>query len=238
MRQIVSRWLLRGCFSPTWKVCQTWLGKGGQERSERSPQSKTTIRETCPGLNVLRSPRELIQTFPIEGQWGAESTVTGQPCGVGELHSPSRPWFPCPSNGDAGTYLTGLTRCSKLARTLKVVFKKCVCVWLHRVLVVTCELFSCGMWTLSCSVWNLGPWTGIEPGPPVLGVQSLSHWAPREVLESVFLKTFYKLALFAYLSETRGNLEKLSWYQASPYFLNNILPTKKAEPSFSACSFM
>ena len=37
------------------------------------------------------------------------------------------------------------------------------------------------MWTLGCSTWNLVPWPGIEPGPPVLGVQSLSHWPTREV---------------------------------------------------------
>ena len=38
------------------------------------------------------------------------------------------------------------------------------------------RLFICGTWTLSCSMWNLVPWPGIEPGPPPLGVWSLSHW--------------------------------------------------------------
>ena len=150
MRQIVSRWLLRGCFFPMGKVRQICLEEGGQKRNEWSPQSKTTIRETCSGLSVLSSPQKLIQVFSIEGQWGAESAVTGQPCGGGELQGPSWPWFPCPSNGDAGTYLTGLTRCSKLLKTLKVFFKKYVCVWLRRVLLVACAIFSCGMWTLSC----------------------------------------------------------------------------------------
>ena len=35
--------------------------------------------------------------------------------------------------------------------------------------------------SLSCSMWNLVPWPWIKPGPPALGVQSLSHWTPREV---------------------------------------------------------
>ena len=42
-------------------------------------------------------------------------------------------------------------------------------------LVVACELFS-------CSMWDLVPWPGIEPGPPALGAWSLSHWTTREVL--------------------------------------------------------
>ena len=39
---------------------------------------------------------------------------------------------------------------------------------------------------LSCSTWDIVPWPGIEPGPPALGVQSLSHWTTREVPNSVF----------------------------------------------------
>ena len=44
------------------------------------------------------------------------------------------------------------------------------------VLVVTCGIFS-------CSMWDLVP--GIEPRPPVLGAQSLSHWTTREVPKMV-----------------------------------------------------
>ena len=39
----------------------------------------------------------------------------------------------------------------------------------------------CGMQTISCGVWDLVPWSKIEPGPPVLGSQSLSHWTSREI---------------------------------------------------------
>ena len=35
---------------------------------------------------------------------------------------------------------------------------------------------------VSCSMWDLGPWPGFEPGPPAWGAQSLSHWTTREVL--------------------------------------------------------
>ena len=48
---------------------------------------------------------------------------------------------------------------------------------------LSCSLgiFRCGMQTLRCSIWDLVPWPGIKPGPPALGVQSLSHWTTREV---------------------------------------------------------
>ena len=32
-----------------------------------------------------------------------------------------------------------------------------------------------------CSMWDLVPWPGIEPGPPALRTQSLSDWAIKEV---------------------------------------------------------
>ena len=47
-------------------------------------------------------------------------------------------------------------------------------IWLCRVLVVArgnfdlhCRIgiFSCGMWALSCSMWDLVPWPGVEPRP-------------------------------------------------------------------------
>ena len=34
---------------------------------------------------------------------------------------------------------------------------------------------------LSCGLWDLVPWPGVEPWPPALGVCSLSHWTIREV---------------------------------------------------------
>ena len=50
-------------------------------------------------------------------------------------------------------------------------------------LVAAHGLFSCGMWTLSWGMWDLVPWPGTEPGPPELGVRSLSLWTTREALE-------------------------------------------------------
>ena len=57
------------------------------------------------------------------------------------------------------------------------------CVW--DLLVAACGIFSCGMRTLSCSMWDLFPCPGIKPGPPALGVWSLSHWTTREVPLSI-----------------------------------------------------
>ena len=79
-------------------------------------------------------------------------------------------------------------------------------IWLHHVLAVALEFFSlffsfifiylaalglsccmqdlcCNMQTLSCGVWDLVPWPGIEPGPPALGGQHRGlamdpQWSP------------------------------------------------------------
>ena len=50
----------------------------------------------------------------------------------------------------------------------------------------TMRTLSCSTWSLNCSVWDLVPWPGIEPGPPALGAWSLSPWTTREVLRSQF----------------------------------------------------
>ena len=46
---------------------------------------------------------------------------------------------------------------------------------------LSCGIFSCGMRTLSCSMWDLVPWPGIEGGPPALGAWRFNHWTTREV---------------------------------------------------------
>ena len=59
----------------------------------------------------------------------------------------------------------------------------CVCIWLHLVLVAACRIFSWGMQTLRCGMWDLVPWPGIEPTPLAWGAQSLilTHFTIREV---------------------------------------------------------
>ena len=47
--------------------------------------------------------------------------------------------------------------------------------------VAACRTFSCSLQTLICSMWDLVPLPGIEPGPPTLGVWSLSPWTTGEV---------------------------------------------------------
>ena len=40
---------------------------------------------------------------------------------------------------------------------------------------MACRFFSC-VQALSYDMRDLVPWPGIEPGPPALGAQRLSHW--------------------------------------------------------------
>ena len=63
--------------------------------------------------------------------------------------------------------------------------------WLAGSLVVACEL--------CCDMWDLGPWPGTEPKPPVLGTQ-FYHWTPREILSQRVLTFFLwvRLNLFIF----------------------------------------
>ena len=64
-------------------------------------------------------------------------------------------------------------------------------IWLCWVLVAACRLFS-------CNIWDLVPWPRIEPGPPALGAQSLSHWTTTEV--PIISKLYVRWQYFIHLS--------------------------------------
>ena len=51
--------------------------------------------------------------------------------------------------------------------------------------------FSWSIWTLSCNMWDLVPWSGIEPRPPALKAWSLSHMKTREVSVLNFESSLY-----------------------------------------------
>ena len=55
------------------------------------------------------------------------------------------------------------------------------------IFIAACGVFSCGMQTLSCGVWNLVPLPKIKPRSPALGVWHLSHWTTREVPATLYL---------------------------------------------------
>ena len=48
--------------------------------------------------------------------------------------------------------------------------------------------------SLSCKMWDLVPWPGIKPRPPVLGAQSLSHWTTREVPPCRVIKASHQVS--------------------------------------------
>ena len=59
-------------------------------------------------------------------------------------------------------------------------------IWLYWVLVATPRIFSCSMWDLVPQPW-------IEPGPPVLGVQSPSPSGSREIPLKYKTNIYYNL---------------------------------------------
>ena len=76
--------------------------------------------------------------------------------------------------------LSSLLRClfSSFAHFLK---KKYLFILLCLVLVAAPGIFVVACGIFSCGMWDQVLWQGIEPGPPALGVWSLSHWTTREV---------------------------------------------------------
>ena len=89
----------------------------------------------------------------------------------------------------------------------QVIFsRKHLFTWLCWVLVATCGIFGCGMGTLSCGMWDLVPWPGIEFGP-ALGAWNLSHWTTREVPPSIPEGRFPTLGI----SNTLSPWVLLSW---------------------------
>ena len=119
--------------------------------------------------------------------------------------------------------------------------KKYLFIWLCHVLVVACGICTCGKRTLSCRMWGLVPWLGIEPEPPALGAWSLSHWTTREVpgcvtncsLGSYFLIFKLEITVFTLpipqecyqmqLKRVSEDVEKysaLTWVKLNKYLLN------------------
>ena len=76
-----------------------------------------------------------------------------------------------------------------LGNSLYIIYK-CIYLYIKSIHLAVLDL-CCGMQTLSCSLW--GPWLGIEPKLPALGVWNLSHWTARKVPQGNSLS--YLLAL-------------------------------------------
>ena len=49
---------------------------------------------------------------------------------------------------------------------------------------------SCDIQALSCGLWDLVPWPGIELRPQALGAWSLGHWTTREVPKNTLFSDF------------------------------------------------
>ena len=64
-------------------------------------------------------------------------------------------------------------------------------IWLYQVLAAAGKL--------SCSMWDLVFWPGIEPGTPAMGTWSLNHWATRKVMSLHIYSKGFEMWLKGYL---------------------------------------
>ena len=78
-------------------------------------------------------------------------------------------------------------------------------------------IYSCGMWTLSCSMWNLVPWPVIKAGPPALGALSLNHWTTTEIPVTVLTRRLVEVMEFqlSYFKSWKMVLRKCSTQYAN-----------------------
>ena len=92
--------------------------------------------------------------------------------------------------------------CSLLCQSLSIATEHCVFLCLFSLSFLKIDSFgfslisiyfflavlslSCSTWTLSCGVWNLVPWPGVEPGASCTGSSKSCHWTTREVLAFSF----------------------------------------------------
>ena len=86
-------------------------------------------------------------------------------------------------------------------------------------------IVSCGMQIISCGMWNLVPWPGIESGPPALGAWSLSHWNTKGVPQKSFLVGHFFLSqrMYKYLAI-------FLFWMARSILIRNCIVVKKFHP--------
>lgn len=89
------------------------------------------------------------------------------------------------------TFHHNLIFLSMLAQFRAILFWGILCIvvlWMtvlnlciHIILFCFLLVYFLAVWGLSCAMWDLVLWSGVEPWPPALGVWHLSHWTTREV---------------------------------------------------------
>ena len=73
---------------------------------------------------------------------------------------------------------------------------------MQSLLAATWGIFTYGSWNLNCSMWDLVPWLGIKPRPPVLGAWHLSHWTARAVPTQLFSEASFPITFSSHLDDT------------------------------------
>ena len=116
---------------------------------------------------------------PLSMGFSRQEYRSGLPClPLGDLSDPGIETVSLISATLAGIFFTtGATWEAPVRRY----FQKILFVCLGWVLVATQGTFDLYWGTFGYGMSDLIPWQGIEPGLPVLGARSLSHWTTREV---------------------------------------------------------
>ena len=81
------------------------------------------------------------------------------------------------------------------------------------------------MRTLSCGIWDLVPWPGIEPWPPVMGAWSFSHWTTREPQMYLFVDSLSPQLEFSFMraDSFSGSVSSCPTPTTNPWHLGECL---------------
>ena len=86
-------------------------------------------------------------------------------------------------------------------------------------------------------MWDLDPRPGMEPGPPALGAQSLTHWTAREVPSPSFWTNLIKSLPCFNISLREWSPQFLVQVQDLHLWLHTTFPAPSTKPSQGAGHF-
>ena len=90
--------------------------------------------------------------------------------------------------------------------TMKISSKDTQFSFYFKIFSIKCLFIYLTALSLSCSMWDLVPWPGIEPRSPALGAWSLSHWTTMEVPRTrLFYKSHFLLLVGKNLNDNQRN---------------------------------
>ena len=89
---------------------------------------------------------------------------------------------------------------------------------------------NCSTWDLNSSMWDLVHLSGMEHRPPLLGMQSLSHWTTREVPHTFYFLRVVDEDKLIYSKELTSKTRQINKKQRSTIDFHFTIPSMHKSP--------